>query len=312
MSDYLRRLAERAIGVAQSIKPRAPYRFEAVADSLSEMPHEAPDEVARIDHAERAPDTATRNPPTVRANKLWPPSRSSERSPVDVSPRQPHNCHRYVRRSRYACDKTGEVLADDAATGVGDREYETAGAVGSAAAAKRRLDVERARQEMSAPRRCRSRGREANRHHRCRKDPPRYTHQARPVRQRSRSARPAVASVGAQGLRFKVRRDAADRARERNHAQRNGGPTRRATCRGPALCRSHEPGRAITLDGTQAPRGETAVSNFLGPASVTKYLRHCFRTRRRARYRAQRSRSGVLRHRPTAAMVPPSIFIPIR
>ena len=34
MSDYLRRLAERAIGVAQSIKPRAPYRFEAVADSL--------------------------------------------------------------------------------------------------------------------------------------------------------------------------------------------------------------------------------------------------------------------------------------
>ncbi len=84
MSDYLRRLAERAIGVAQSIKPRAPYRFEAVADSLSEIPDEARDEVARMDDAERAPATAAKNPSTGRANKRQPPIRSSERSSVDV------------------------------------------------------------------------------------------------------------------------------------------------------------------------------------------------------------------------------------
>ena len=86
MSDYLRRLAERAIGVAQSIKPRAPYRFEAVADSLLEIPHEPPDEVARMDDAERAPDTAAQDPLSGRANMLRPTTRSSERSSVDVSP----------------------------------------------------------------------------------------------------------------------------------------------------------------------------------------------------------------------------------
>lgn len=85
MSDYLGRLAERAIGVAQSIKPRAPYRFEAVAKRLSDISHEPADEAARTDDAERAPDTPARNPPTGRANTLRPPSRSSGRFPADVS-----------------------------------------------------------------------------------------------------------------------------------------------------------------------------------------------------------------------------------
>lgn len=87
MSDYLRRLAERAVGVAQSIKPRALYRFEAVANSLSEIPFdEPPDAVARMDDEERAPDAAAGNAPIGRAKTLRPPSRSRERSPVDVSP----------------------------------------------------------------------------------------------------------------------------------------------------------------------------------------------------------------------------------
>ena len=87
MSDYLRRLAERAVGVAKSIAPRAPYRFETAATSLSEIPSdEPPDEVARMDDEGRTPDTAAKDPLPGRADTLRPPSRSSERSPVDVSP----------------------------------------------------------------------------------------------------------------------------------------------------------------------------------------------------------------------------------
>lgn len=65
MSDYFTRIAERAIGIAEAIKPRVPYRFEHGAFVVPTMPPTEHDEErsAEIADVDAPPTRPAEDPP---------------------------------------------------------------------------------------------------------------------------------------------------------------------------------------------------------------------------------------------------------
>ena len=105
MSDYLTRLAERAVGLAQAIAPRVPYRFEQAGISLAGPPRDArPDQPPIRTEDEYALDEAAATDPRPRRAKDIPAS--SSRHAQESSPAAP-------RGSRVAPDRYGVRRGSD-------------------------------------------------------------------------------------------------------------------------------------------------------------------------------------------------------
>jgi hypothetical protein len=92
MSDYLTKLAERAVGAAEAIEPRVPYRFERAVDILPGIPFAEWNDERPTGMDDEGPlhDRFADDPPLFRANDPGPPEPHARDRPFRDVSRVPH------------------------------------------------------------------------------------------------------------------------------------------------------------------------------------------------------------------------------